>query len=289
MRWVVTTATLLALGTAVSGCAPREPLRPFHEDPVTGRWVPGMPSPRPQAVAAAPPTPAAPSTSAATPPAKEKTSSPPAVATRQPAIPPARSDLKPVSSGTGFYVDHDGDVLTAWHVVDGCTQVVLIDFEPTRLISYDRQRDVALLQTRRTTGSFAVFRFSPAEPGETAYALGYPLLDTLWSINTTSGIVSSLSGPGGNQRVLQTTAPVQPGNSGGPLVDDTGNVIGVVVARLNEPEAQNVNYAVKVDQILPFARGAGVQLRTTDKGGSVDARKIARDGAAYTVPLLCLR
>lgn len=78
------------------------------------------------------------------------------------------------------------------------------------------------------------FASTPTRLGASVAVLGYPLRQILApSINITAGIVSSLARLGGDLRHLQITAPVQPGNSGGPLVDDRGLVVGVVSAKLD--------------------------------------------------------
>jgi S1-C subfamily serine protease len=192
--------------------------------------------------------------------------------------------------GTGFFVDSAGRVLTNSHVILDCAQVVML-YEKrsrvTRVLAMDTRSDLALLDTGVRPTRHAVFRSTPAVLGEAAYAVGYPLLDILRSLNVTNGIVSGLAGPEADERVLQTTAPVQPGNSGGPLIDGGGRVIGVVVARLDIEEAQNVNYAIKTDLVFPFAGGFGLDVQPP--GRSLAPERIARDAGAFTVPLVCLK
>jgi S1-C subfamily serine protease len=212
---------------------------------------------------------------------------------RTPEAPPTtRADLKPVSSGTGFYVDRAGDVLTAWHVVEGCAQVALVDGSgtyPIVLVAHDERDDLALLRGGHPTASSAVFRSTPAEFGESAYIIGFPLLGTLRSVNITSGIVSSLAGYKGYDGWLQTSAAAQPGNSGGPMPDEGGMVIGVIVSKLESLDAENISWAVKNEVTIAFARSAAAQVRLSSAIARLETRQLARNAAKYTVALICLQ
>ena len=115
--------------------------------------------------------------------------------------------------------------------------------------------DLALLRTRAGTAR-AVAKFRQGRgirPGASVVVMGYPLRGLLASeANVSAGAVSALAGPGDDRRLIQITAPVQPGNSGGPVLDAAGNVVGVVVAKLDAIRIarstgdipQNVNFAI---------------------------------------------
>ncbi|MBB3810626.1 hypothetical protein FHS81_002728 [Pseudochelatococcus contaminans] len=105
---------------------------------------------------------------------------------------------------------------------------------------------------------------------EYAAVFGYPLTGILTSSgNFTQGSVTALAGLRDDNRMLQISAPVQPGNSGGPLLDDAGNVVGVVVSKLNalkvaaatDDLAQNVNFAIKASVVQGFLEAQGIQLK----------------------------
>src|SRR5215813_13601580 len=157
-------------------------------------------------------------------------------------------------SGTGFFVAPNR-VVTNNHVVRGCTKAIQVRY-PERasytatLSGQDYTNDLALLHTEMPNLSVAFFRFQPLL-GETVAAYGFPYSGIL-SPNFTSGNIAALSGPKGDTRFIQTSTPIQPGNSGGPLLDSSGRVVGVVVSQLNamammqkdRSVPQNVNFAI---------------------------------------------
>ena len=165
----------------------------------------------------------------------------------------------PASSGTGFVVA-DGRLVTNNHVVEGCGRMVARNAAGTEqaapVLATDRQRDLALLSIPTSLGPPLTFRSQPdVRRGETVVTFGFPLFGLLSNGPTlTTGDISALSGLRDNQINYQISAPVQPGNSGGPLLDNSGNVVGIVVAKLNAARIaemtdgdipQNVNFAVK--------------------------------------------
>ena len=127
------------------------------------------------------------------------------------------------SSGTGFFVAADGAVVTNAHVVEDCSTVHVTSEQGTtavaRVVARDDRNDLALLRTGLAPKKSAAFRTS-IRLGEAVEAFGYPLTEVLSkSGNFTLGNVSALVGLGEDSRYLQISAPVQPGNSGGPLLD----------------------------------------------------------------------
>ena len=151
-------------------------------------------------------------------------------------------------SGTGFFVAQNR-VVTNNHVVSGCTKAIQVRYPDGRsftatISGQDATNDLALLHTEMPNLSVASFRFQPLL-GEAVATYGFPYSHLL-SPNFTSGDVAALSGPkGDNTRLLQTSTPIQPGNSGGPLLDSSGRVVGVVVAQFNALPNQNVNFAIQ--------------------------------------------
>ena len=141
------------------------------------------------------------------------------------------------SSGSGFAVSSDGYVITNHHVIDGCEKVVLHTKGkelPVTIVTYDPQNDLALLK-----GDFSpktVFPLSNNRPEllQDIYVAGFPFGDMFsTSVKVTKGIISSLTGLGNNFSNFQIDAALQSGNSGGPILDDLGNVVGVAVAKLD--------------------------------------------------------
>jgi hypothetical protein len=166
-------------------------------------------------------------------------------------------DLRPKGSGSGFIITKDGYVLTCQHVIDNADSIeVAIEDHvyPAKLIREDKHNDLALL---KISGTFPPLAFSSnrsAQMGQEVFTIGYPnpILQGS-SAKLTKGTVASLAGFQDDLRLYQISVPVQPGNSGGPLLDLSGNIIGVIVAILDAKIAfdvsgslpQNVNYAVK--------------------------------------------
>ena len=185
------------------------------------------------------------------------------------------------SSGTGFLAA-PGRVVTNNHVVEGCARVVLRNAGNFRLrgrvLAVDTQRDLALLAVPEDFGPALAFRDAPAvRRGDSVVTFGFPLTGLLSSgPSLTAGDISALSGLRDNPRNFTITAPVQPGNSGGPLLDSQGSVIGVVVTKLNAARVaqmtggdipQNVNFAVKGTEVLGFLRTNNVRPRTAASTG----------------------
>lgn len=181
------------------------------------------------------------------------------------------------SSGTCFFVSEDGTAMTSAHVVSGFSNVVVIAPDgrrlPANIEHVSRSTDIAVLRVNGTGFSYLPLTSSNAiQTGERVFTLGYPATDILGlELKFTDGSVSALSGVGGEASLIQITVPVQPGNSGGPLVTESGEVIGVIVStaavesffRATGSLPQNINWAVKSDYAAPVASlrvGEGEQL-----------------------------
>ena len=172
--------------------------------------------------------------------------------------PPGRAqspEVEGILTGTGFFVAQNR-VVTNNHVVSGCTKAIQVRYPDGRsftatISGQDATNDLVLLDTEMPNLSVASFRFQPLL-GEAVATYGFPYSGIL-SPNFTSGDIAALSGPRGDTRLLQTSTPIQPGNSGGPLLDSSGRVIGVVVSQLNamammqkdRSVPQNVNFAIQ--------------------------------------------
>ncbi len=178
-----------------------------------------------------------------------------------------------VTTGSGFYLG-PRLLVTAAHVVQGCERLALADGTALELLAADGDLDVAALRTERPAASW--LRLASAGEvrlGQRVSALGYPYFGLSGtSLNITGGNVSALAGMDDDARFLSISAPVQPGNSGGPLLDRRGAVAGVVVARLSDGYIsettgslpQNVNFALRDVELAGFLRGNG--LSPSDRG-----------------------
>lgn len=165
------------------------------------------------------------------------------------------------SSGTGFALTSNGYIVTNYHVTNGATTIkvrgVNGDFSKSyiaRVIVEDKINDLSIIkiddQSFKTLGIVPyLIPNKSLEVGNSVFVLGYPLRSTMGDeIKLTNGIISSRSGYQGDITSYQISAPIQPGNSGGPLLDDQGNVVGVINAK--HTGAENVSYAIKITYLI---------------------------------------
>ena len=185
----------------------------------------------------------------------------------------ASAQAADISSGSGVVVGDHGEVLTNAHVVNACAQIIVRspagDLATAQLIARDEKNDLAVVRTRPLS-SVATFRDGkPVRAGDAIVAMGYPLAGLLaTTANLSVGNVSALAGLGDDSRYLQISAPVQAGNSGGPLLDGSGHLVGIVTAKLNTVFAiritgdipQNVNFALKAEVVRTFLDSKGIVI-----------------------------
>ena len=170
-----------------------------------------------------------------------------------------------VGTGSGFFVTGDGYLITSYHVVAGSTAIRVRPQNgkelPAVIQRVDTANDLALLKVQGASTPLAVAPSSGVRRGDTIYALGFPLVTIQgFEPKVTNGIISSLSGLLDDQGTFQITNPLQPGNSGGPIVTADGQVIGVAASVLSGRTVvartgvlpQNVNYAVKSNNVIEF-------------------------------------
>ncbi|MCC7058678.1 MAG: trypsin-like peptidase domain-containing protein [Burkholderiaceae bacterium] len=203
------------------------------------------------------------------------------------------------SSGSGFYVTVDGHLLTNRHVVAGCTLLARGDGARLTLLASDAANDLALLKGPPVIHAAALRAAADARQGEEVLTYGFPLQGMLSSAGQLgAGMVSALAGLRDNPAQLQIDVPVQPGNSGGPLLDRRGQVIGMVVAKLNALRVaqitgdipQNINFAIKLAPVKTLLEANGVQyLRGTDTARTLSNFEIADLARSFTTPVFCQR
>jgi S1-C subfamily serine protease len=218
-----------------------------------------------------------------------------------PKPPPSKSPKTVERTGTGFLVSATGHVITNYHVIDGCVGDISANLagqasSVLRTVSTDEINDLALLQAPQTFNDVAVIRATAIHPGDAIIVIGYPLHGLLTSDYTvTSGIVSSLSGLLNDTRYLQISAEVQSGNSGGPLLDTSGEVVGVVSSKLNALKVvkatgdlpQNINFAIKTGAMRDFMDNSAVPYKTAEPKTELKTAEIARQARAYTMLISC--
>lgn len=213
---------------------------------------------------------------------------------------PKNSVKKPVksSSGSGFFVSQDGYIITNEHVAGNCKSISVQSQEVEAiLIDKDSKYDLALLKVVFPSEEYSTFRESEPVLGEQVITAGFPYKGLLSSgIKITSGIVSSLAGMRNDSRLIQITAPIQPGNSGGPLIDSYGNVIGVIVSKLNstfmlktfQDIPQNVNFAINGEYVKEFLERNYVDFRQSNTKQKHELTEISQLAKNFTVEVSCL-
>lgn len=175
--------------------------------------------------------------------------------------------LAAILTGSGFFITSDGYFVTNNHVIEGASGVTLRDTKgktyPARIVRIDKANDLAILKAEGTFIPIPVANSQIARSGDRVITVGFPHIDVQgMEPKVTDGIINSLSGIGDDPRLFQISVPVQSGNSGGPLVNQDGNVVGIVVSKLSAVKLlketgdlpQNVNYAVKSNYLVEVVR-----------------------------------
>ena len=199
------------------------------------------------------------------------------------------------TSGTGFAVSSNGHVITNNHVINGCQNVKIHHkgrVIPATVVTYDPNNDLALLK-----GDFrpsTVFSLSSQKPEllQDVYVAGYPFGRKIsTSVKVTKGIISSLTGIGNNFSNIQIDAALQPGNSGGPILNERGNVVGVAVAKLDLKKIlknfgvipENTNFGIKTNVVRSLLESNNVDLPNPNqrKISKLKLGKMVSDGTYY--------
>jgi S1-C subfamily serine protease len=205
-------------------------------------------------------------------------------------------------TGTGFVISSSGHVITNHHVIDGCVGDIKGNLtgeaaSTLRLVNSDSANDLALLQgPAEAFKSIAKIRDRAIHSGDSVVAIGFPYHGLLSSdFTVTTGIVSSLSGMLNDTRHLQISAAIQPGNSGGPLLDTSGEIVGMAVGKLDVLRVarytgtipENINFAIKTGAIRDFLDNSVVAYETAAPGTELKTADIATNARAYTLLISC--
>ena len=206
-----------------------------------------------------------------------------------------------ISSGSGILVGAHGEILTNSHVVEDCKTITVKmpaqDSETAALFARDRKNDLAVIRAKTPSSVPAAFREgTPIRAGDTVIALGYPLSGLLASTaNLSVGTVSALAGIGDDTRYLQISAPVQAGNSGGPLLDGSGHIVGIVTAKLDAARVaratgdipQNVNFALKAQVARTFLDSNSIAYQTAPSNRQLSPADVGDVARPFTVHIRC--
>jgi S1-C subfamily serine protease len=224
------------------------------------------------------------------------------------------------TSASGFFVSKLGHIVTNEHVVQNCGSITVGDNAKKQvavtLVETDRRNDLALLKISSTKmasaetkslirklgikivplASEGLFRSDDVELGETVLVAGYPYGEIFSdSIKVTGGMVSANRGMGDDIGQFQIDAAVQPGNSGGPIYDENGNIVGVVVAQLDRLKVakaigslpENVNFGIKASTVRQFLTSAGLPTKWSARSQSMSTRELAKIAKNQTVMVVC--
>jgi len=255
------------------------------------------------------------------PPIVRPTRKPAAVAKATPKKPKTKAPVQS-NSGSGFFVSKLGHVVTNAHVVNGCKRVTVGDSAnsqaPAALISADKRNDLALLKLGSLETASAgtksllqnlglkvvplaadgLLRFEDVELGENVLVAGFPFGEIFGdTIKVTRGIVSAVRGIGNNSGQFQTDAAAQSGNSGGPIYDENGNIVGVVVAQLNKLKVakaigslpENVNFGIKTSAVRQFLNSSGLPSKWSTRSKKMSNQELAKIAQKQTLMVMCYR
>lgn len=204
------------------------------------------------------------------------------------------------SSGTGFAVSYDGHIITNHHVIDACQEVKVrykSDDILAKLIAFDTVNDLAILKIDTKPSSVLPISFSNPEILQEIYVAGFPFGEKFsTSIKMTKGIVSSLTGIGNNYSNIQIDAALQPGNSGGPVFDDKGNVVGVAVAKIDLEYAieelgvvpENTNFGIKSSVVINFLESNSIGNLASPLGYKASMTSLGKSVTDATYYVSCM-
>lgn len=209
----------------------------------------------------------------------------------KPGTPPAEDKPKPApdkketppwnSHGSGFFISDDGLLVTNYHVVERAVRIGVEDTIARKeydaeLLLEDKENDLAIVKITAKTRALPIGNSKAVRKGQDILALGYPMMGQQGKEQkATFGRVNSLSGRKGDVRFFQTDAAIFPGNSGGPLLNMDGEVVGInteiintmYVAATSGTVVTNVNYAVKVDYLKLLLANLPKQYTVANRSG----------------------
>ena len=239
-------------------------------------------------------------------------------------LPPQQPKEQTPQSGTGsgFFVSKMGHVITNAHVVKNCKKLTVGDNAnkqvPAELINTDRSNDLALLKLSTLEmasaesksliqklsivvvplASKGLLRSDDVKLGEKVLVAGFPFGEYFSNtIKVTGGLVSATRGSGDDSGQFQLDAAVQPGNSGGPIYDSSGNIVGVVVSQLDKRMVEkaigsmpeNVNFGIKASTVRQFLISSGVPSKKSERTEEKSTQQLAEIAQNQALMVMCLQ
>jgi S1-C subfamily serine protease len=160
------------------------------------------------------------------------------------------------SSGSGFFINNKGYFITNNHVVDGCTQSKITFNEKSvdaELIAKDETLDLALLRANVKPKDYLNISDDPPEKMQKVFVAGYPFGKGLSDdLKFSQGIISSVKGFGDNSNQIQIDAAINSGNSGGPIVNEDGDLVAVAVSGLDKSKSEGIGFGIKASSVKNF-------------------------------------
>ena len=235
---------------------------------------------------------------------------------------PRKEQASQSGTGSGFFVSKMGHVITNAHVVKGCNRVTVGDNAnkqvPAEVVNTDRSNDLALLKLSSLEmasaesksliqklsivvvplASKGLLRSEDVRLGEKVLVAGYPFGDFFSnSIKVTTGVVSSTRGAGDDSGQFQLDAAVQPGNSGGPIYDSSGNIVGVVISQLDKLKVakaigsmpENVNFGIKASTVRQFLISSGLPSKKAERAEEKSTEQLSQIAQNQALMVMCLQ
>ena len=194
----------------------------------------------------------------------------------------------PVASGSGFFINSGGNIITNNHVIDGCDKNYVFYYGnkfSTSTLGVDRTNDLAILNSDINPKSVYSIEDEDALLLDEVIAAGYPLGKSISSaIKTTKGYITSLAGYGDNYSNFQTDAALNQGNSGGPIINNKGNVVGVAVAAYGKEEGiESFNFGIKSSVLKTFLNSFSTKYDSANliKRNNMELGKLMTEGTVY--------
>ncbi len=191
------------------------------------------------------------------------------------------------ASGTGFFVSRQGHIITNHHVIDGCSVVKPViggkEYD-SKIIAVDKVNDLAILKSNITPTKVYSVSDEDGQLLEEVIVAGYPLGKKISAaIKATSGTVTALAGLGDNYAEFQTDAALNSGNSGGPIINEFGNVIGVAVSKIQQEGVESFNFGIKSSVLKIFANANGIKFLPPNRREmkKKDLGKLITEGTVY--------
>ena len=197
-------------------------------------------------------------------------------------------DLVPAASGTGFFVSMQGDIITNHHVIEGC-DAIKVSYEGKEIkantLAVDKKNDLAIIKSNISPRSAYSVATQDAGLLEDVIIAGYPLGKKVSAaIKTSKGSVTALAGYGDNYSEFQTDAALNQGNSGGPIMNQKGNVVGVAVANFGKKEGvESFNFGIKSSTLKTFASSNGLKFLPPNRRemSNQELGKLITNGTVY--------